>query len=706
MQPVRVFINAVSLGFSACLGFVSAHAYEGAAGHEIPPPFYTAEQAQDGAGLYGQKCASCHGAKLNDGSFAPPLIGDGFYSKWGGRSVASLLDYVKRNMPPGLAGELTPKQYLQIIAYMFQENGFPSGKKLLSTDHLDFMMLYLPLPENGAVQIEEVAAPPPPEPYANPLESITQVSDKALKAPVEGDWLMWRRTYDAQGFSPLKQINTKNVHKLTLAWAWSLPQGRSITAPLVHDGVMFMYAGGGTVQALDAKSGNLLWQYERKMEKSVSLFGLRGMAMYQDMVIFPAGDGHVVALDMVSGKVVWDTAVVDPLPYFSGGPIVANGHVLLGTSSATLPGHNFIVSLDAETGEEKWRFHTVALPGEKGAETWNNLSAEERSGAGVWVPASYDAKADLVFFGTGNTYNTAPMRTLAEGAASNDGLYMNSTLALRPATGDLVWYYQHLPNDQWNYDWAFERIITEASVKGKKQRIVLTGGKPAIFDAMQVENGKYLFSFDMGLQTVVEAIDPETGEKHIARAAMPEEGEEKFVCPSSHGNRNWMPTALQPRDQLLYVPFLESCMKVRPPQAGDFVVGGLGQKAYPRPDSDGRFGGLKAIDLKTGKARWTAKWRAVPTTGVLTTAGDLVFVGAQDRMLRAYNTHTGEVLWQARLNDMPGGGPISYSVNGKQYIAVSTGHGEGFSRNIDDFIAREIKSPAGATPVMWVFELP
>ena len=464
-------------------------------------------------------------------------------------------------------------------------------------------------------------------------------------------------------------------------------------------------ANGAVINALDAKTGDLLWRYERTLKKNVMPFGLRAIALYKRNIIFPTGDGHVVALDTKTGKMVWEKAVIDPIPYFSGGPLVVKGKVLLGTSTATSSGRNFIVALDANTGEEVWRFYTVAQSGDPGGETWNNLKNTQRSGAGVWVPGSYDPETGLALFGTGNTYGSAgKLRQLAEGASSNNGLYMDSTLALNPDSGKLAWHFQHLPNDQWNYDWAFERTLATLPVNNQMQTVLITGGKPAIFDALNVKDGTYQFSIDLGIQNVIESIDPQTGAKQIAENAIPAEGISRFVCPSSHGARNWMPTALNPHTNILYIPFLENCMKVRPPKPGDLIVGDMGQKAYPRPDSDGNFGGLKAIDLKTRKTLWTNRRRAIPTTGILATAGGLTFMGSLDRTFVAYQENTGEARWQVRLNDVPGGGPISFMVDGKQYIAVTTGHSG--AKNIDGFIAPEIQNPQETNATVWVFELP
>ena len=529
-----------------------------------------------------------------------------------------------------------------------------------------------------------------------------------LAKPSDNDWLTWRRTYDAKGFTPLKQITTKNVEDLQLKWSWTLPPGRNIVTPLVHDGVMFVWGAGDRLYAFDAQRGNLLWRYDRQWSGATTRYSLRSISLYDNVVIFPGDDGHVIALDMKTGEVVWDKAVIDPTEMrFSGGPLVADGKVMMGTSTgSTERGHNFIIALNTKTGKEVWRRYTIALPGEPGGDTWNNTDADQRTGSSVWTPGGYDPETQLVFFGTGQNYQSALTRKLAPGAKSNAQLYADSTLALDVKTGDIVWYYQHLANDMWSYDWAFERTLTELPINGEKKRVVVTSGKQGIFDAMSIEDGSYLFSIDMGLQDVVSAINPTTGEKTISPKAIPEEGKDHLVCPSEHGVRNWTPTALIDKTATLYIPFFENCMEIHTPsKPGDFQFGGSGYKAKPRPDSDGNFGGIWALDLVTGKTLWKDRGRAVPTSGVLATAGNLVFTGFLDRVFAAHDANSGKKLWQTRLSDVPGAAPISFMVDGKQYIAVTTGNTAGFGRH-DAFSAPEIKNPQQTSTTIWVFALP
>lgn len=422
-----------------------------------------------------------------------------------------------------------------------------------------------------------------------------------------------------------------------------------------------------------------------------------------DSIILSTDDGHLVTLDVKTGKVLWDKSVLENEGFwYSGGPLIADEKILIATTTASGPGLNFISALDVHTGEELWRFYTIAQKGDAG-NSWNGVAADLRQGASVWIPPSYDPESKLVFFGTGNTYRPQLLSDRVEGSTNNDGLYTNSTLALDIDTGKLAWYFQHLPNDQWNYDWAFERTIMSLPVNGINKNIIVTGGKQAIFEALQIADGKYQFSIDIGLQDVIKEIDPLTGDKKIASNVFPEPDATRFVCPDSLGNRNWQATSYNSKTNMLFTPFREACMKIRSPMLpGDTPHGHFGQKPYPRPDSDGNFGGLSAIDLKTRKIAWSIRKRAELSSSLLATAGGLIFSGARDRVFSAYAQSTGKELWRTRLNGVPAGGPISFMIDGKQYLAVSTGDSEGLGEyNLGDGDL----NPEQSSATIWVFEL-
>jgi alcohol dehydrogenase (cytochrome c) len=544
--------------------------------------------------------------------------------------------------------------------------------------------------------------------HANPLDKIAPVTDAMLAHVPDGDWLTWRRGNDSTGFSPLKAITKDNVRHLRSAWTWSLPTGPNEGTPLVHDGVLFVHAYGDKVQALDAVTGDLLWQYSRQLPAGEQPSVKRAIAIYGDRLYVPTSDVHIVALDVKTGSVVWDQAVAVRKDGYAmtGGPLVAKGKVMIGTIGRA-PGGNVIVALDAATGKEAWRFNVIARPGEPGGNSWNGLPLEKRSGASVWIPGSYDAELNLAFFGPAQTYDTAPLRN-PSGApgVTNDALYTDSTVALDPDTGKLVWHFQHQNNDQWDFDWAFERAIIKLPAFGQNRTVVVTGGKQAIFDTLDAANGLYASSFDLGLQNVVTAIDPKTGAKTIDTKLVPGDGVTKFICPHTGGARSWLPTSYDPATKLIYIPLVESCADVVPVASGErsSLSTGVRWDLRPRPDSDGRYGRIQAINLETKRVAWVARQRAPQTSGVLATAGGVVFAGALDRVFSAYDSATGQQLWRTRLNDVPNSSPISYMVNGKQYIALTVGNGGGQATTFPPLVP-EIKNPPDRGAALWVFEL-
>lgn len=510
------------------------------------------------------------------------------------------------------------------------------------------------------------------------LGSLSDVSDSMLANPPKEDWLLWRRTYDSQGYSPLSQINAENVSQLNESWRVNLSPGPNMATPLVHDGVMFLADTQDTVLALDARSGVELWRYEHVSEATPG--AKIGIALQGNKVLIPTLDLHVVALDNKSGAVLWDHEIsapnTGPIPYaLRGAPLVANGVVVQGVTATMIPEGGFIVGIELESGEEIWRFHTVARPDEPGGNTWNNLPLAQRSGGSVWIPGSYEPALDLVYFGTAPTYDTEPLlKSLDLPGVSNDALYTNATIALRPKTGELVWYYQHMANDQWDMDWVYERQIVDLVIAGEERRVIVTAGKMALYDAIDAATGDYLFSIDVGLQNMVTAVDPETGEKTLHPNAVPNSEQAHLLCPFANGGRNWQSAAMNPESKMLYLPMAEICMMAGPTSdRGGLLSTGVTLTPAPLPGNDGKFGRLQAINLETQEVSWNFRETVPPTSAVLATAGGLIFGGALDQSFKAFDENNGNVLWETDLGDIPASFPITYSVEDKQYVAVVVG---------------------------------
>lgn len=547
------------------------------------------------------------------------------------------------------------------------------------------------------------------------LARVSPVTDEMLANPADGDWLTWRRSYAGLGYSPLRQINRSNARKMVSAWSWSLPVSPNAITPLAHDGVLFIYSGN-RVQALDGATGDLLWQYTRRLPSALSNgvgYSLRNIAIYEDRLYVPTADGHMVALEAKTGKVAWDRKIVPDDAAgvrLTGGPTVVRGKVIQGlTNCFTYKGGCFITALDARTGQEAWRFHTIARPGEPGGDSWNGAPLDERYGGAVWTSGSYDPELNLYYIGTGQTYDTATLlQPRGTGDHSADALYTDTTLALDPDTGKLKWHYQHFQRDVWDFDWVFERSLLTLNFGGKPRRISLTAGKLGIFDAVDRTNGEYLFSRDVGLQTLVKGIDRKTGVKQIDPALSPQADVAKPICPHAGGARSWPATAVDPVSKIAYVPLVESCMEFTwaPRDAARTAAGGMDIRweLKARPDSDGKFGQIQAINIETGRVAWANRRRAPQSSSILATAGGLVFEGGRDRRFRALDNATGRTLWETRLSAVPSSTPITYAANGRQYVAVVAGGGNAHDASWP-ILTPEIENPQGAT-TLWIFALP
>lgn len=674
---------------------------------------FTSQQAAQGRQLYAAKCAACHGQNLNGGEFASALAGGTFIQNWGGKTADNLFQTIQTQMPPDAAGSLTAEESAQLVAFILERNGMAPAASELPTDKSALAAMSLPrgvtVRSAPMMPLSPLAPPIPVVNLPDPANALTPVTNAVLDNPPASDWLLWRRTYDDKGFSPLKQINKRNVRDLRVQWAWSLPVGPDESTPLEHDGVLFVQSSGDHVQALNAATGDLLWEYDRQLPNDIRQRLKRSMAMFQDKLYVPTSDDHLIALDMKSGEVIWDQPLADYTKGWqvTGGPLVANGKVMQGITGQA-PGGCWIAALDAETGKPAWKFYTIARPGEFGGNSWNGLPVDKRSGASVWTAGSYDPQLNIAYFGTGQTYDTGPMLHLVnEPGVTNDGLYEDTTLAFNPDTGKLVWHFQHIQNDQWDLDWAFEQQLIDLPVDGKNQKLVVTSGKMGIYEGMDASTGKFIFAKDLGLQNVVSSIDPTTGKASINPAVVVGDGKPHTICPHPGGGRNWLATSYDSDTKILYVPLVESCMDLIPAPKGQRgnLSSGYDWFIRPRPASDGKYGRIEALNLETKKPVWIDRQRAPQSTCLLATAGGVLFAGALDRNLTAYDAATGKALWHVRLNDVPSSCPITYSVAGKQYVAVVVGSG-GPQTATFPILVPEIQNPPAHGAAVWVFALP
>ena len=676
-------------------------------------PATFAAQVELGRAAYAQNCAACHGATLAGGQFATSLKGPAFLAKWGQGSgtVADLYRYIRSSMPPGGAGALPDATYAALAALIMAENQATMDGPL-AADEEALAALTLPPPQAAARGESGVGGlslryplPAGPEPIDR-FADYTPVTEEMLANPAPENWLTWRRSHDGQGYSPLRQIDTGNVDELRVAWAQSLPAGAMMNEPLVRDGVLYVFGFGDNVFAFDAATGRQLWRYQRRVPEGTALSSKKTIALYGDKLFTATSDNHMVALDARTGRPVWDVALTDrPGMRIPGGPLAADGVVMQGFASQA-PGGGLIVAVDAETGAKLWEFETVAKPGQLGGDSWNGLPGDQRRGGSQWTSGTYDAESGLALWGVGNTYDTGPLRDVNPGMNA-DALFTESTLAFEPRTGKLAWYYQHNRNDQYDLDWVFDRVVGTIEVDGEPRRVVITGGKSGLFDALDAETGRYIKTLDMGLQDYIESIDPATGDKRVRADKIP--GRDRgsvFVCPHGGGGRNWSPTSFNPNSRTLFVNARDVCMDMVPASAGPgFLTTGVNIQYVARPGHDGNFGVLQALDMESGEVVWETRRRQTPDMGILATAGGLLFTGWMDRQFVAYDQATGRELWSTGVTGVPNASPITYSVDGKQYVAMVTGAGNPLAFGIPDVIP-ETQLPPVNSSALYVFALP
>lgn len=664
-----------------------------------------ASQAESGATLYANNCAACHGANLEGTRLGPLLSGMSFLQRWGEQTPALLLGNIQANMPPGGGDSLSDTDYLHITAHILAVNGV-DGVDAPLTASTDFT-----IGENVSALLARRERPAPPAPtgltVAGNVEDFVDfvpLTAERLANPDPADWPAMRRNPHAHSYSPLDQVNINNVGNLTLEWVWNMHEGDSEPSPLVYNGIVYLINPGNVIQALDGASGELIWEHWTGPANGEDM---RNISMWDDKIIQATTDARLVALDARTGKQVWETVLADSSKGFanSSGPIVANGTVITGLAGCAryIPEDCYISAHDADTGELKWRFNTIAKAGEPGGDTWGDLDNVFRAGGETWIAGSWDPETNLTYWGTAQQKPWVPV---SRHLTINDaGLYTNSTVAIDIDTGSLDWYFQHVPAEALDLDEVFERVL----VNRGNERLVFSLGKYGILWKNDRVSGDFLGFKETVFQNAFTHIDPETGavtyREDIQNAQI---DEWTSACPSSAGGKDWHSMTYHPPSGLMIAPLSQTCLENAAREV-DLVQGGGGlaasRKFFEMPGTNGNLGKLGAYNVDTMEEVWNFQQRASYHTGTMSTAGDLVFVGDLDRYFRAHDVNTGEVLWETRLGTSVQGHPVTFAIDGKQYIAVTAALGGTSPRTVPSVIATEITYPDHGN-ALYVFSLP
>jgi alcohol dehydrogenase (cytochrome c) len=569
------------------------------------------------------------------------------------------------------------------------------------------------LPAEAVGERGQPPAPPatPPVPMPEILRNYKPVTAERLKKPDDGDWLTVRRTYDGWGYSPLDEITPANVARLQPAWVFATGVTNGHEAPpMVNNGVMFVATPSNQVIAIDARTGGLLWRYRRPLPEDVILLHgtSRGVALYRDKVFFAAGEAVLVAVDAATGKEVWTATVADNKQgyYMSVAPLVADGKVMVGASGGELGVRGFVAAYNADTGEQLWKTYMVPAPGEPGSETWPKGDQWKTGGASVWVTGTYDPETNLAFWGTGN--GGPWMGDQRPG----DNLYISSTVALDVTTGSIKGHFQYDPNESWDWDEVSPPIVVDYQRNGRTIKGLINVARDGYLWFLERTSGKINFVEGMPFvkQNVFKSLDKKTGRPDVDPARQPGTGKEAEFCPSHWGGKNWPPIAFSPKTRMIYIPANENlCTRIlgRPVT---YTAGrpftGAATTMLMVPGAD-HIGEVQAWNVDTGKRAWTHNFASSANWGpMLATGGGLVFSGGtNDRRFRAFDASSGAVLWEFPTNSGIIGQPSSFSVDGKQYIAVQSGWGidargmQGSLNRISPGRFREV--PEGGA--VWVF---
>ena len=562
-------------------------------------------------------------------------------------------------------------------------------------------------------------APPEARPgtqQERPVRAYSAVTDQRLQNPEPRNWLMYRRTYDGQGFSPLEQVTADNVGDLVPVWTFStgVVEGHQ-APPIVNDGIMYVATPQAQVIALDARTGEVIWRYRRQLPDDLTQLHPtnRGVALYGDRLYVATVDCYLVALDARTGREIWAQKVEDYQKghYMTLAPLVARGKIMVGGSGGEYGVRGYIAAYDAESGQQAWRTYMIPGPGEPGHDTWQ--SGWQTGGASVWLTGHYDPQLNLAYWGTGNA---APWMG---DARPGDNLYTSSVVALNPDDGRIRAHHQYHWNDSWDWDEVSTPLLINVERGGRTIPALVHPGRNGYLWTLEraADRIRFVSGVPFVNQDVFARLDPESGRPTYNNERKPRLDTRVSFCPSLWGGKDWPPAAYSPQTRLLYIPANENLCGTLTGHRMDYVPGQLFLGAgiedigmSLRPGADDHIGELQAWDLSNNRRVWAHNFRNSQLWGpVLATGGNLVFTGGtNDRRFRAFDARNGRVLWSIRTNSGVTAVPVSYEVDGTQYIAVQSGWGVDAQRMQDKLVEIDparFRSDVPQGGVVWVFAL-
>lgn len=620
---------------------------------------FTQAQAAAGAPVYTQRCASCHGARLEGGS-APPLEGPKFLENWAvpGRSLDDLLFIIRSTMPKNEGGTLKPEEYAAVLAYMLERNGYPAGERELA-ESAAFGGVPL-TPPSGVTPVTKAV----PDFVAGPGGTSPKASGPThqdlLAATERGrDWLMHTHDYSGTRHSPLSQVTSANASQLRVVCAYQVGEtGNFQTGPIVDRGTMYLTSPYATI-ALDATTCRPKWRHVWTARAQDRPFNNRGVAVKDGRVIRATADGYLLALDALDGRMLWarrigDTAIGET---FTMAPLIFDNLIIIGPGISEFAIKGWVGAFRLDTGERVWRFNIVPAPGEPGAETWTQPTGFPVGGGGVWTAPTLDPEQELLYVATGNPAPDFP-------AALRGGvnLYTNSVVALNVRTGKLAWYDQLVPADNHDWDLTHASPLYKATIGGRERKLIGTVGKDGILRVIDRDSKARVF------ETPVTTIDN-------AEARVTEKG--THACPGLVGGVEWNGPSHHPQLGLIVVPAVDWCATFFMDPNPRFVQGQifLGGRSVNDPQSQGWITGVDAV---TGKVRWRYRSPRPVVGAVTTTAGGLVLAGELTGDFVVFDAKDGSVRYRFNTGGPIGAGIVTYEAGGRQYIAVGSGRPSGF----------------------------